>query len=84
MKQLIWGRSKSRCQSFNFEDVYLKSYQTIKEARGGIEEYINIYNKERLHSSINYMTPDEAYYQNVNNNCFNDIDVLLGVYKWLE
>jgi putative transposase len=66
-------------RTLKYEDVYLKSYQTIKDARGGIEEYINIYNKERLHSSINYMTPDEAYYQNVNNSCFNDIDVLLGV-----
>ncbi|WP_212789822.1 integrase core domain-containing protein [Francisella halioticida] len=26
-----------------------------------IKEYIDIYNNERLHSSIGYMTPDEVY-----------------------
>jgi len=43
------------------EDVYLKSYNTIKEAKDGINEYINDYNSKRLHSSIGYKTPDEVY-----------------------
>ena len=33
----------------------------IREANLGIKDYIDIYNNERLHSSIGYITPDEAY-----------------------
>ena len=43
------------------EDVYLKNYNTINEAKNGISEYINDYNSKRLHSSIDYKTPDEVY-----------------------
>ena len=66
-------------RTLKYEDVYPKSYRTIKEARRGIEEYINIYNKERLHSSLDYLTPDEAYYKGANNMCYNARTVLLGV-----
>jgi len=51
----------------------------IKEAREGIEEYINIYNSERLHSALEYLTPDEVYYKGANNKCYNVKKVLLGV-----
>ena len=37
-------------RSLKYEDIYPNSYSTIKEARKGIDEYINIYNKQRLHS----------------------------------
>jgi len=43
------------------EDVYLKNYNTIKEAKDGISEYINDYNSKRLHSSIGYKTPNKVY-----------------------
>jgi putative transposase len=48
-------------RTLKYEDVYPKSYNTIKEARDGIGEYINIYNSKRLHSSIGYKAPDEIY-----------------------
>ncbi len=48
-------------RTLKYEDIYPKSYNTIKEARDGIAEYINIYNSKRLHSSIGYKTPDEIY-----------------------
>ena len=44
-----------------------------------IKEYIEIYNKERLHSSIGYLTPDEVYYKGINNKCYNAKDVLQKV-----
>jgi transposase InsO family protein len=28
-----------------------------------------IYRKERLHSTLDYLTPDEVYYKGVNNRC---------------
>ena len=55
------------------------SYSNIKEARTGIDEYINTYNTERLHSALDYLTPDEAYYEGANNKCFDAKSVLLGV-----
>ena len=66
-------------RSLKYEDVYPSSYENIKEARVGIEEYIDIYNKERLHSSLDYMTPDEIYYQGTNNRCYDAKDMLLKV-----
>ena len=66
-------------RSIKYEDIYPSSYTTIKEARDGIKEYIEIYNKERLHSSIGYLTPDEVYYKGLNNKCYNAKDVLQKV-----
>ena len=80
-------------RTIKYEDIYPSSYTNIKEARGGItkeifasqtafanfEEYINIYNSERLHSALEYLTPDEVYYEGANNKCYNTKKVLLGV-----
>jgi putative transposase len=45
-----------------YENIYPKGYSTIKEAREGINQYIEIYNSRRIHSSIGYKTPDMVYY----------------------
>ena len=37
----------------------------MSEARDGIDQYIEKYNTKRLHSTINYLTPDELYFQNI-------------------
>ena len=66
-------------RSLKYENVYPSSYETIKDARTGIEEYINIYNQERLHSTLGNMTPDEVYYGGVNDKCYDPMNVLLGV-----
>jgi putative transposase len=66
-------------RSIKYENIYPSSYGNIKEAREGIKEYMNIYNKERLHSSLDYMTPDEVYYAGINNRCYNAKKVLLKV-----
>lgn len=66
-------------RSIKYEDIYPSSYSNIKEAREGIKEYIENYNSQRLHSAIDYKTPDEAYYGCVNNKCYNDEEVLLKV-----
>ncbi|PLY08082.1 MAG: hypothetical protein C0627_12170 [Sulfurimonas sp.] len=51
----------------------------MKEARAGIDEYIKIYNSERLHSTLDYQTPDEVYYQSANNRCYDAKKALLEV-----
>ena len=66
-------------RTLKYEDVYPSSYQTLKEAKNGIAEYIRIYNQERLHSALDYQTPDEVYYQGVKNKSYNAKQVLLRV-----
>ena len=70
---------KAQGRSLKYEDVYPNSYKNIKEARIGIGEYIKIYNRERLHSALNYKTPDEIYYQGANNKSYNAREMLLEV-----
>ena len=43
------------------EDVYYQRYQTVSEAKIGLAEFINWYNYERLHQSLNYRTPYQIY-----------------------
>ena len=57
-------------RTLKYEDIYPKSYKTLKEAKEGIKAYIQIYNTKRLHSAIDYQTPDEAYYGIVNTENF--------------
>lgn len=66
-------------RTLKYEDVYPKSYSNIKKARVGIDEYIKLYNSERLHSTLDYQTPDEAYYKGVNNKRYNAKKALLEV-----
>jgi putative transposase len=44
-------------RSLKYEEVYLKDYESVTEARAGIEKYFRFYNQERLHQSLEYRTP---------------------------
>ena len=44
-------------RSLKYEEVYLKDYESVTEARAGIERYFRFYNHERLHQSLGYRTP---------------------------
>jgi len=60
-----------------YEDVYLNGYIILKEAKEGIGEYIKLYNKQRLHSALDYKIRDEVYFGKVNTTDF--------IYqKWLK
>ena len=48
-------------RSLKYEDIYLKSYTTMKEMKEGIKKYFSFYNGERFHQSLDYATPDEMY-----------------------
>lgn len=43
------------------ENIFLKAYETVAEVRQGIKEFIELYNEERLHSSIGYASPGVVY-----------------------
>jgi putative transposase len=50
-------------RSVKYEDVYLKSYATPKEALQGLTNYFQFYNHSRPHQSLNYQTPAQIYFQ---------------------
>jgi len=52
-------------RSVKYEDVYLKAYETVTEARNGIGTYLDFYNRERRHQSMDRKTPDQVYLSNV-------------------
>ncbi len=49
-------------RSVKYEEVYLKDYQNVREAKQGIGDYMNFYSHERPHQSLNYRTPAEVYF----------------------
>lgn len=49
-------------RTLKYEEVYIKSYQNMLDCKKNLSEYFNKYNYRRLHQSINYRTPGEAYY----------------------
>jgi putative transposase len=49
-------------RTVKYEEVYLKSYNTVKEARDSLTTYFHFYNTERIHESLGYRTPCEIYF----------------------
>jgi transposase InsO family protein len=49
-------------RSVKYEEVYLRAYDSVSEARASIGRYLNFYNGRRPHSSLDGMTPDQAYF----------------------
>lgn len=54
-------------RTVKYEEIYLNEYKNIKELQKAIANYMDSYNKKRLHSAIGYKTPNEVYYQADNN-----------------
>ena len=48
-------------RSLKYEEVYLKAYETVAEARQGMANYFRFYNRERRHQGLNRQTPDQVY-----------------------
>jgi putative transposase len=49
-------------RSVKYEDVYLRAYANVAEARASLGRYLNFYNALRPHSSLHARTPDHAYF----------------------
>ncbi|MCK1453206.1 transposase, partial [Bradyrhizobium sp. 35] len=49
-------------RSVKYEEVYLRAYETVSEARDSIGRYLDVYNRRRPHSSLDGSTPDQAYF----------------------
>lgn len=48
-------------RSVKYEDVYIKSYENIEDARTNLNAYFNFYNSERPHQSLDENTPKSVY-----------------------
>jgi putative transposase len=48
-------------RSVKYEEVYLKAYETVSEARASIGRYFVFYNSQRPHASLDRLTPDQVY-----------------------
>jgi len=49
-------------RSIKYEEIYLRAYDTVGEARASIGRYLAFYNGQRPHSSLDRKTPDQAYF----------------------
>ena len=49
-------------RSVKYEEVYLRAYDNVSEARLSIGRYLDFYNRRRPHSSLDGITPDQAYF----------------------
>ena len=49
-------------RTVKYEEVYLRAYDSVSDARACIGRYLDLYNRRRPHSSLDDMTPDQAYF----------------------
>jgi len=52
-------------RSVKYEEVYLRAYDSVGDARASLGRYLNFYNRTRPHSSLAARTPDRAYFDNL-------------------
>jgi len=52
-------------RSVKYEEVYLRCYDSVAEARASIGRYLSFYNGKRPHSSLDAQTPDRAYFEHL-------------------
>jgi len=55
-------RARRQRRSVKYEEVYLRAYDGVTEARTSIGRYFDFYNGRRPHSSLDDATPDQAYF----------------------
>ena len=52
-------------RSVKYEEIYLKAYDSVGEARASLGRYFDFYNRKRPHSSLDARTPDRAYFDHL-------------------
>ena len=52
-------------RSVKYEEVYLRAYDSVGEARASLGRYLDFYNRKRPHSSLDARTPDDAYFDHL-------------------
>ena len=49
-------------KTVKYEEVYLKAYESITEAKKELRKFFDRYNVRRRHQSLDNVTPDEVYW----------------------
>jgi putative transposase len=52
-------------KSVKYEEVYLKAYESVSQARDGLAKYFEFYNRRRPHSSLDDLTPEQFYFNSL-------------------
>ncbi len=52
-------------RSVKYEKVYSRAYDSVGEARASIGRYLDFYNPDRPHTSLDARTPDQAYFDHL-------------------
>ena len=50
-------------RSLKQEKIYMIILNTVKEAKNAITNYMDFYNKKRMHQSLEYLTPEQVYFK---------------------
>ena len=54
------AQAESFMKTLKYEEVYLSDYENLNQARESIARFLNqVYNRERLHSKLGYVPPEE-------------------------
>ncbi len=49
-------------RSVKYEEVYLRAYESVADAKSGIGKYFLFYNGRRPHTALDGATPDTVYF----------------------
>jgi putative transposase len=52
-------------RSVKYEEVYLRAYDSVGQARASLGRYLDVYNRKRPHSSLDARTPEKAYFDHL-------------------
>ena len=50
-------------RTIKYEEVYLRAYESVREARARIDAYMDFYNNERPHQALCYRTPAQVHHE---------------------
>lgn len=52
-------------RTLKYENIYISDYQSIRELKQGVRDYIHFYNFNRFHSALGYQKPMNVYLENM-------------------
>jgi putative transposase len=52
--------------SLKYEDIKIKEYVSLPQLKRGVQHYVNFYNSRRIHSALEYKTPNVVYQETCN------------------
>lgn len=55
------SRTERYFRSLKYECIFLNEFETPRDLRKGIADYVKFYNSERPHQSLNEVSPDSVY-----------------------